>query len=166
MDGEYPMSVVHAHRGASTYAPENTMPAFRLAMEMGTDDFGNDIHLTKDKVFVVSHDASIARCSDGNVLIHESTLEELRRFDFGSWFSERFAGTSISTLDEMLDLTSRMTVLNIELKPPLPAGQELDEALGILYEALNRHHCTERAIITFCHDWAARLKELFPDLRT
>lgn len=59
-----------------------------------------------------------------------------------------------------------MTVLNIELKPPLPAGQELDEALGILYEALNRHHCTERAIITFCHDWAARLKELFPDLRT
>ena len=69
------MSVVHAHRGASTYAPENTMPAFRLAMEMGTDDFGNDIHLTKDKVFVVSHDASIARCSDGNVLIHESTLE-------------------------------------------------------------------------------------------
>lgn len=68
------MSVVHAHRGASTYASENTMPAFRLAMEMGTDGFGNDIHLTKDKVFVVSHDASIARCSDGNVLIHESTL--------------------------------------------------------------------------------------------
>ena len=91
MDGEYPMSVVHVHRGASTYALENTMPAFRLAMEMGTDGFGNDIHLTKDKVFVVSHDASIARCSDGNVLIHESTLEELRRFDFGSWFSERFA---------------------------------------------------------------------------
>ena len=160
------MSVVHAHRGASTYAPENTMPAFRLAMEMGTDGFGNDIHLTKDKVFVVSHDASIARCSDGNVLIHESTLEELRRFDFGSWFSERFAGTSITTLDEMLDLTSHKTVLNIDLKPPLPAGQELDEALGILYEALNRHHCTDRAIITFCHDWAARLKELFPDLRT
>lgn len=161
------MIAVHAHRGASAYAPENTLPAFRLAMEMGADGFENDIHLTRDKVFVVSHDDSIARCSDGQGLIQDMTLGDLRAFDFGRSFSEDFAGTPIPTLDDVLELTHGMDILNIELKGPLPEGQDVDEALTILYRSLQKYQCISRTILsTFLHDWAKRLKELFPDLRT
>lgn len=88
------MIVVHAHRGASAYAPENTLPAFRLAMEMGADGFENDIHLTKDKVFAVCHDGSIERTSNGTGSIHEMTMAQLKQYDFGVKFSEKFAGTA------------------------------------------------------------------------
>ncbi len=134
------MIVVHAHRGASAYAPENTLPAFRLAMEMGADGFENDIHLTKDKVFAVCHDGSIERTSNGTGSIHEMTMAQLKQYDFGVKFSEKFAGTRISSLDEMLEVTHGMDILNIELKGPLPAGQDLDEALNILYESMDKYH--------------------------
>ena len=158
--------VVHAHRGASAYAPENTLPAFRLAMEMGADGFENDIHLTRDKVFVLSHDGTIDRMSDGSGAIHEMTVVELKRYDFGAKFGAKFSGTRISTLDEMLELTHGMDILNIELKGPLPAGQDLDEALSILYASLEKYHCADRTIIsTFEHAWGGRIKERYPRLR-
>ena len=160
------MIVVHAHRGASAYAPENTLPAFRLAMEMGADGFENDIHLTKDKVFAVCHDGSIERTSNGTGSIHEMTMDQLKQYDFGVKFSEKFAGTRISSLDEMLEVTHGMDILNIELKGPLPAGQDLDEALSILYASLEKYHCVERTIIsTFEHAWGRRIKELYPQLK-
>lgn len=160
------MIAVHAHRGASAYAPENTLPAFRLAIEMGADGFENDIHLTADGVFVVCHDASIIRTSDGTGQIHEMTMEALREYDFGRWFSEEFAGTRISSLDEMLAVTHGMDILNIELKGPLPKEWELDKALAILYASLERYRCVERTIVsTFEHAWGRRLKELYPQLK-
>lgn len=161
------MTIVHAHRGASAYAPENTMPAFRLAMEMGADGIELDIHLTKDRHFVVCHDGSVERCSNGTGQIHEMTLQQLRALDFGSWFSPRFAGTLISTLEEVLEAVRNLTVLNIELKGPLPDGQDLDEALSILYRTLKKYPVGQRVILsTFWHDWAGRLRELYPDMRT
>ena len=160
------MIVVHAHRGASAYAPENTLPAFRLAIEMGADGFENDIHLTKDKVFAVCHDSTINRTSTGSGSIREMTLAELKQYDFGVKFSEKFAGTRISSLDEVLEVTHGMDILNIELKGPLPEGQDLDEALSILYTSLEKYLCVERTIIsTFEHAWGGRIKELYPDLK-
>ena len=89
---------VQAHRGASAYAPENTAPAFRLAVSMGADGVENDIRLTKDGVYVLSHDSNINRMSDGKGEVGEMTYEELLQYDFGVRTNAKFKGTKIATL--------------------------------------------------------------------
>ena len=71
-------SLVWAHRGASGYAPENTLEAFKLAVEMGADGVELDVQLTKDNQIVVIHDEWIDRTSNGKGWVKDMTLEELR----------------------------------------------------------------------------------------
>ena len=73
--------LIWAHRGASGYAPENTLPAFKLAADMGADGVELDVQLTKDNVIVVCHDEKIDRTSNGAGFIRDYTLEELRKYD-------------------------------------------------------------------------------------
>lgn len=111
------MSIIIAHRGASGYAPENTIPAFKKALEMGAEGIELDVHLTKDGELVVIHDPVINRTSNGQGMIKDFTLDELKGFDFGSWFSDEFAGATIPTLEEVLCLIKGWDgLLNIEIK--------------------------------------------------
>lgn len=71
---------IWAHRGASEYAPENTLPAFRLAEEQGADGIELDVQLTKDGELVVCHDERIDRCSDHQGFVRDYTLKELIRY--------------------------------------------------------------------------------------
>ncbi len=105
-----------AHRGASGHAPENTLPAIDLAIEMGADMVAIDVHVTKDGHVVVLHDEQIDRTTNGQGNVHEYTLEELQQFDAGSWFSEEFAGTKIPTLDEALKHIDGRAECLIEMK--------------------------------------------------
>lgn len=98
--------VVAAHRGNSSLAPENTMPAFVAATRAGADYFEIDIDLTKDGVPVVIHDDTVDRTTDGTGRVSDLTLEEIRALDAGSWFSPAYAGTVIPTLDEVLTYVS------------------------------------------------------------
>lgn len=108
-----------AHRGANKRAPQNTLPAFRKAIELNADGFENDVHLTKDGRIVICHNYEIDETSTGKGLISDYTYEELLQFDFGSYFSPEFAGTKIPLLEEFLDLcTPQHKVINIEIKPP------------------------------------------------
>ena len=90
-------TLVWAHRGAGKYAPENTLPAFQKAIEMGADGIELDVRMTKDNQCVVIHDETIKRVSNGNVQVKDSTLEELREFDFGKGFTE-YGKVQIPTL--------------------------------------------------------------------
>ena len=119
------MTNVIAHRGACKVAPQNTIPAFQKAIEMGANGFENDVHVTKDGFLVVCHNHDIDETSNGTGAISDYTLEELRKFDFGSYFSEEFAGTKIPTLDEFLDLCGGLDVINIEIKNPKKAGTDI-----------------------------------------
>ena len=99
------MSVkVIAHRGACKVAPQNTMPAFEKGLELDVDGFETDVHLTADGVPVLCHDYEIEETSNGHGKITSMTLDELREFDFGSYFSEEFKDTKIPTLEEFLTL--------------------------------------------------------------
>ncbi|MBC8239277.1 MAG: hypothetical protein H8E30_02255 [Alphaproteobacteria bacterium] len=69
-----------AHRGASDYAPENTLSAFRKASELGSNMWELDLHLTKDGVCVVSHDSAVDRTTDGVGAISEMTCEAVKAF--------------------------------------------------------------------------------------
>ncbi len=108
-----------AHRGANKRAPQNTLPAFQKAIEMGTDGFETDVHLTKDGVPVICHNYTIDETSNGTGAIEKMTLDELKKFDFGAYYSKEFKGTPLPTLEEFLQLAANkgLKVLNIELKP-------------------------------------------------
>src|SRR5699024_8180231 len=111
------------------YAPENTIAAFQKAIEFGADCIELDVRLSKDNVPVISHDASINRTSNGKGYVHNFTVDELKSFDFGSWFSDDYIGESIPTLEEVLDLVKFHSIdLNIELKngPIIPKDLELN----------------------------------------
>lgn len=110
-------TLVWAHRGASAYAPENTLEAFQLAIDMDADGIELDVHQTKDGIVVVCHDEAIDRTSDGAGLISEMTLDELKKYNFFGRFQSEYPNVKIPTLKEVYELIkpSRLTV-NVEIK--------------------------------------------------
>jgi glycerophosphoryl diester phosphodiesterase len=136
--GEWPVNV--AHRGASTLAPENTIEAFRLAVEAGAGGLELDVHMTRDGHIVVIHDATVDRTTNGSGAVSEMTLDELRRFDAGHNFSPdggstrpyRGRGVWVPTLGEVLEEFPGVAV-NIEIKAGTPGIEET--VLGILRDA-------------------------------
>ncbi len=107
--------VVYGHRGAKGYAPENTIPGFRMAMEMGADGFEFDIHQTADRFLVVMHDDNIDRTTGGHGGIGELTLRTFRNLDAGRKFGEKWAGLRPPTVEEVL-LEFPTALKKIELK--------------------------------------------------
>src|SRR5690625_7696118 len=83
---------IFAHRGASQFAPENTMPAFQLAYELGAEGIETDVHLTKDLVPVLIHDEQLKRTTNGYGYVKDYTFNELQNFDAGSRSEERRVG--------------------------------------------------------------------------
>ena len=134
------MIMVQAHRGASGYAPENTLASFQMAVDMKADGIECDIHLSKDGVFVVCHDETIDRTSDGTGRIAEMTYEQ------------------------MLDVVKDMKVINIEVKAF--AGDE-EKALNDFYAILARYGIVDRVIVSsFNVGILKRLKALHGDVFT
>jgi glycerophosphoryl diester phosphodiesterase len=106
-----------AHRGASGHAPENTLAAFQLALELGTDALEFDLRRTQDERLVVLHDASVNRTTNGRGRVRALALAELERLDAGSWFDLRFRGERIPTLEQVLELARPHDVrLLVEVK--------------------------------------------------
>lgn len=105
-----------AHRGARKEAPENTLPAFRRAAELGADGIELDVHLSLDRVPVVIHDGRVDKTTDGTGPVARKSLAELRELDAGAWFSTQFAETRIPTLSEVFEEVGRRLLINVELK--------------------------------------------------
>src|SRR5712691_8575390 len=122
--GNAPLWVV-AHRGASGHAPENTMAAFRRAVELGAMFIETDLQLSRDARFVAVHDETLERTTNGEGPVHEWTLAELRELDAGSWFGGEFIGERVPTLEEILRFARETDVIfYLELKPCAPWGAE------------------------------------------
>ncbi|MDC1541872.1 glycerophosphodiester phosphodiesterase [Candidatus Pseudothioglobus singularis] len=148
-----------AHRGASRYAPENTMPAFQLAYEMQADGIELDVHLTKDRVPVIIHDEHVGRTTNGKGFVRDFTYSELKKLDAGSWFSPKFIDTKILSLEELLHwIRSKDMFLNIELKNNKYDYPELEP---IVYEMVKHHQVLERTCFsTFNPTSIHRLRKL------
>lgn len=155
-----------AHRGASTDAPQNTLPAFKLALAAHTDGFETDVHLTADGVPVLCHDHTIDATSDGTGFIDSLPLASLRSFDFGSWKAPAYAGTRIPTLDEFLTLceTPALTILNIELKNP---RQRRSDIVKKTIDAVAAHGLSDKLLISsFSPRLLRQVKAYAPACRT
>ena len=105
-----------AHRGASSYAPENTLAAFELAIEMGVRHIELDVHATSDGHVVVLHDDTVDRTTDGSGPVTNLALATLRKLDAGSWFGREFAGERIPTFDEVLGRYKGRIHVHTEIK--------------------------------------------------
>ena len=125
-----------AHRGFSSVAPENTLPAFKLAKEKGFFYVETDVSFTKDYVPVCLHDATIDRTSDGTGNVNALTWAQLQEYDFGSWKSEEYAGTKIPSLEQFL-IFCRNAVLHpyIEFKDTATYSEGQIQSVVDLVEA-------------------------------
>ena len=108
--------LVIAHRGASSYAPENTLAAFDLALAMGVRHLELDVHAACDGPIVVIHDDRVDRTTHGTGAVADKTLAELRALDAGAWFGEKFAGERIPTFEEVLQRYKGRLHLHVEIK--------------------------------------------------
>lgn len=109
---------VLAHRGASAYAPENTMIAFTRALQLGVGWIEFDVMLAACGTPIVFHDETLDRTTNGTGFVGDFCYDYLKTLDAGSWFSSLFAGERIPALDQVLEfLVSTSMSCNLEIKP-------------------------------------------------
>lgn len=126
--------LVVAHRGHRAAYPEQTLPAFAAAIDLGCRAIEADLQLTRDGRLVMMHDLTVDRTTDGHGPVAGATLAELEALDAGSWFHPRFAGTGIPTVEALLDLAVPAGVtLCLEVKGTPAAAPDVATALvGLL----------------------------------
>lgn len=112
---DWPCPLVFAHRGASAYAPENTLAAFELALTQGAHGIELDAKLSADGEVVVIHDATTERTTGEKGHVSQLTLAALRELDAGSFYSETFKGEKIPTLAEVFETIGKRAFINVEL---------------------------------------------------
>jgi glycerophosphoryl diester phosphodiesterase len=157
------MSLIYGHRGASGHAPENTLEAFRLAMDMGADGFELDVHMSKDGELVVIHDETVDRTTDGTGLVRELTLEQLQALDACNGM-ENYRGAKIPTLGEVFDLIrDTHHIVNVEVKTDECFYPQIEEKCL----ALAKEKGVEDRVIysSFNHYTLMKLRDLKPDAK-
>lgn len=128
---------VIGHRGASAYAPENTLASFDKALALGCRFVEFDVMLSEDGVPFIFHDESVKRTTNGRGEFGQLSSDYLKTLDAGGWFSKRFRGEKIPTFDEVLQwLVFANVQANIEIKPY--PGQAEQTTIAVL-SAINRH---------------------------
>ena len=161
----YPRTpLIFGHRGASAYAPENTLAAFRLALEQGADGVELDVTLSADGVPVVIHDDTLDRTTTGKGPVSRMTLADLKTLEAGypAKFGGQFAGQRIPTLSEVFEACGKRPIINIELKRDRSPGRQLARRVVDLIHAHGRQG---RVIISsFQLSSLGRVKALDPEL--
>ena len=160
-----PKMQVWGHRGASGYAPENTLEAFKLAADMGADGVELDVQLTKDGEVVVAHDERIDRVSDHEGFIEDYTLAELKEFNFNKTHPEYCDMCKIPTLREVLELLKDTgMVINIELKTGVRYYDGIEEKVNELVKSVGGY---ENRIIysSFNHKSVMKMKNIAQNAR-
>jgi glycerophosphoryl diester phosphodiesterase len=133
--------VIFAHRGASAHAPENTLAAFELALEQKADAIELDVKLSADGRAVVIHDSTLNRTTGTHGRVKDLSLAELQSLDAGSFFSERYGGEKIPTLEDVFEAVGKRTVINVELTNYTTPRDQLVETVCMLVKkfGLQKH---------------------------
>lgn len=151
------MTTIWGHRGASAYAPENTLAAFALARTMGAHGVELDVQLTADGRLVCIHDETLDRTTDGHGWVQDHTLDEIGRLDASAGMSE-YAGERVPTLDEVFELLAGTGMyVNVELKNSLRPYPGMEETVLALVDEFGMG---DRVVISsFNHISLAGLRE-------
>ena len=127
--------VIFAHRGASVHAPENTLAAFELALAQNADAIELDVKLSADGHAVVIHDPTVDRTTGGRGRVKDLSLQQLRSLDAGSFFSAKYRGEKIPSLEEVFETVGRRTFINVELTNYTTPRDSLVETVCMLVKS-------------------------------
>ncbi|MCK1993281.1 glycerophosphodiester phosphodiesterase [Peribacillus muralis] len=164
-----------AHRGASGYAPEHTIPAYQLGERMKGDYIEIDLQLTKDGRLIAMHDERVDRTTDGTGLVKDLTLTQIKKLDAGSWFNEtypqmakqKYEGLAVPTLEEVFKKFGKQANYYIETKSPeVYPGME-EELLKVLkdYKMVDSKGRTKNVLIqSFSRESLLKVHDLNPQL--
>jgi glycerophosphoryl diester phosphodiesterase len=157
--------LIIAHRGASAYAPENTLSAFKKAVQLGADGIELDVQLSKDGQVVVIHDTWVNRTSNGNGRVKQLTLKQLKALDFGNWFSADFKDESICTLEEVFSLLKDWNgLINVEIKKEWLQFNSIEKKVAELITRFDRQNNT--IVSSFSKLCLMKIKRINKDLQT
>ncbi|MFI9049861.1 glycerophosphodiester phosphodiesterase [Streptomyces sp. NPDC053427] len=171
-------TVTIAHRGAPTHAPENTLASIDAAHRLGDVWVENDVQRTKDGELVILHDNSLARTTNVEQVfpdrkpwnVKDFTLNEIEKLDAGSWFSPKFEGERVPTLEDYMDeVEDNGQKLLLELKSPeLYPGIELQTLMQLRHQGwLDRNHVKRRLVVqSFNADSIKTVHSIRPDVKT
>jgi len=148
--------VAIAHRGEHLHHPENTLPAFEEAIRLGADFIEVDVQTTSDGVLVLSHDATVNRCTNGQGKISEMTFERLRALDAGVKTGPEFIGTRIPTFAQVLDLAKGRIGVYVDVK---------NASAQSLVRHIDGHGMTEQVVIYCGLNLARQIQALNPRLK-
>jgi glycerophosphoryl diester phosphodiesterase len=164
MNKGLPRPLIVAHRGFSANYPENTLAAFRAAIDSGAHMIELDVNLSKDRQLVVIHDETVDRTTNGSGPVSALTCQQLCRLDAGSWFDPQFKMETVPTLAQVLEAVNGQLMVNIEIKPEaFEAHAPVDAVERQVLAAVRKRQMTEDVIIS-SFEWRLleRLRQLDP----
>jgi glycerophosphoryl diester phosphodiesterase len=161
-----PMPLCIAHRGVSARYPENTLAAFKGAIDAGAHMIELDVCLSKDRRLVVIHDDTVDRTTNGTGAVKALSLDQLSRLDAGSWFDPRFNAERLPTLAQVLDTAKGHLLVNIEIKPE--AFEDEGSADAVERQVLNlvREKSMLDDVLVSSFEWQVleNLRKIEPDI--
>lgn len=156
-----PNPSIIAHRGASAYAPENTLAAFKMALQQGADGIELDAKLSADGHVIVIHDSTVDRTTPFHGKVSDFRLAELRKMDAGSHFDIAYKGEPIPTLEEVFKAVGQLTYINVELTNYASPNDPLPEKVAELVRQFKLSH---RVIFSSFNPLAlVRIRRLVPE---
>ncbi|MBI3289737.1 MAG: glycerophosphodiester phosphodiesterase [Elusimicrobia bacterium] len=155
--------LVIAHRGASGHAPENTLAAFRLALEMGAKAIELDVHQTLDHELVVAHDDDLKRCGRDRRRLKSLHWEEASAIDVGSWFDKRFSSERLPRLEDVYALLPPSVELHVEIKHGSSVYPGIEERV---VDLIHKRGALERTLVSsFDHEALYSVRSLDEKVR-
>jgi glycerophosphoryl diester phosphodiesterase len=151
-----PVQIAH-HRGTNRYAPENALPAIRTAVALGADYIEIDIRTTQDGRFVLIHDRTLNRTTNGQGDVGAMNAEDVASLDAGTWFGKRYAGTRVPTLDEALAAVDGKSAMYLDAKDIAPQH---------LLAAMQKHRLLGTSVVFQSPAYLVKLRALEPGIRT
>ncbi|MGR3278077.1 glycerophosphodiester phosphodiesterase [Acaryochloris marina NIES-2412] len=153
--------LITAHRGYSQLAPENTIPAFELAIENQADFIELDVQETKDHGLVVIHDSHLMRLAGCDRNLHNLTTTELANLDVGQWFGDAFKHTRIPSLASVMDLAKNRIKLNLELKCHGHEQELVNQVVELIHQKNWQQNCV---VSSLDFDILRQVRSLDPEL--
>ena len=159
---EFPSPIIFAHRGASAYAPENTLAAFELAVQQGVQAIELDAKLSADGHVIVIHDQSVDRTTNGSGNVAEMPFPAMQELDAGSSFSVKFRGERIPALNEVFEVVGKRILINVELTN---YATPFDTLVPKVVNLVRRHALEKRVLFSsfFPHN-LRRARRLLPEV--
>ncbi len=156
LGGGLPVKIA-CHRGASRYAPENTIPAIREAVSLGADFVEIDIQTTQDKQTVLMHDGTVNRTTNGSGRVIDLTFESVNGWSAGTWFGKPYAQVRVPSFDEGLKAYGPQTGAYLDAKNVEPE---------VLLKAIHQWGLQDRHVVYQSREYCERLRKLDPTVRT